>query len=66
MSAGLRHFEQKVENGDWTSGPFKGIVVSCSDDLTRDLHCVSAKNNGIEILPHSHHFETEQVKVWKK
>ena len=66
LSAGLKHLVLNRDTSEWTSGPFKGIVVSCLDDLTRDLHTIGAKNNGLEILPHSNHFETDQVKIQLK
>lgn len=46
-------------NAPWKSEPggVRGIVLSVSDDLTRELHFVNPKNNALELLPHSSLFD---------
>ena len=52
LAANIRCKVRKKE-ADWEDSANKGIVLSCSDDLSHEIHFVNAKNNNIEMLPHS-------------
>ena len=60
LTANINHFKTNAKR-EWVPGDNKGIVLSCSDELTHDLHTINIKNNNVEILPHSRHLDAEQV-----
>ena len=61
LSANVRHFKREGSSAEWVPGDKKGVVMSCSDELTHQLHTVNAKTNNIEVLPHSRHVDAEQI-----
>ncbi|TRY71636.1 hypothetical protein TCAL_05294 [Tigriopus californicus] len=58
QAVGIRHFVRKSTH-TWRPGENHGIVVSCSDDITHDLHFSNSKSNNVEQLPHARHFGSE-------
>ena len=58
LAANIRSKVRK-KDAEWEDSANKGIVLSCTDELSHEIHFVNAKNNNIEMLPHSRLFDSD-------